>query len=202
MLKVLTILGSPREKGNSKQLAEYIINGILSTEGDVEVQTIAVCKEKIQPCIACDGCHRKPGCVIQDDMQNLYQAFDHADLVVVASPVYFNAVSAQLKALIDRCQAIWASKYILHNPIIDRNKQRIGVFVATAGNPDALAEFAPSDRIMDLFFKAINTKYVASLFISNTDQEPVHSRPEILNQAFAVGVQMMVEFRKESTKEV
>ncbi len=199
MRKVLAILGSPREKGNSQALMEQILKGISSTKGDLEIERISLGKQHIQPCIACNGCQRQPGCVIKDDMNRLYSAFDQADLVVIASPIYFNSVSAQLKSLIDRCQAIWASKYVLKSPLIDRNKLRLGVFIATAGNPDGIAEFEPSKRVIDLFFKAINTYYYQDLFVTDIDNSPVTSRPEVLKQAFQMGKELENQFYQLQT---
>lgn len=190
MFKVLAIMGSPREMGNSKIIVEQILKGIRSETGDVEITRISLRNVQIHPCIACDGCHHKAGCIIKDDMQKLYPAFDQADLVIVASPIYFNSVSAQLKSLIDRCQAIWASKYILKKPMIDRDKYRLGVFIATAGTPEDIAEFEPSKRVMDLFFKAINTTYSHNFLISNTDSSPVNSRDEVLKDAHQLGIEL------------
>lgn len=200
MIQVLTILGSPRQKGNTHAIMEQILKGITSIQGDIEVKEISLDKTKILPCIACDGCQRKLGCVLDDQMNELYVMFDQADIVLAGSPIYFNAISAQLKAMIDRCQAIWSSKYILKTSLIDRDKFRLGLFVATAGNPEGIAEFMPSERIMDLFFKAINTEYYHNFFITNTDKEPVISRPEIFNQAEQLGRQMITDWIKEASK--
>lgn len=194
MIRVLVIQGSPRQRSNSTLLTDQILQGITSIQGDVEVETISLREKQIQPCLACDGCHRKRGCVIEDDMQELYPLLDSADLLVVASPVYFNSVSAQLKALIDRTQAIWASKYVLHQPLIDREKKRLGVFVATAGNPEGVAEFTPSARVMELFFKAVNTLYYQNFFVTDTDQAPIQSRPELLLKAYELGAQLAQEY--------
>lgn len=197
MTQVLAIYGSPRQKSNSSQLVESILRGIRSIQGDVAIQHVFLREMEIKHCTACDGCHRKAGCVIRDDMQELYPAFDRADLVIVASPIYFNSVSALLKSMVDRCQAIWASKYVLKTPLIDRNKRRLGVFVAAAGNPAEFAEFTPAERVMELFFKAINTAYFDHLFVDHTDREPVSARPEILASAFHLGVNLLSAYRKE-----
>ncbi|MCK4260283.1 MAG: flavodoxin family protein [Halanaerobiales bacterium] len=202
MLKVLMIFGSPRQKGNSQKILEYILKGITSTQGDVEVQRIFLGTLDISPCIACDRCQRQLGCVLKDDMQPLYNLFNETDLVIVASPIYFNSISAQLKGMVDRCQAIWTSKYVHQKSIINRQKYRLGVFVATAGNPEKSAEFEPSIRVMDLFLKSINTHYYKNLFVDNIDKEPVVTRPEILNQGYQLGVDMIKKFIKESSKNV
>ncbi|AZR73665.1 hypothetical protein BBF96_09870 [Anoxybacter fermentans] len=197
MIKTLALIGSPRKNGNSKKIVNQILKGIKSIKRDIEIHEIFLAKQNIQPCIACEGCHQRPGCIIRDDMQKLYPKFNQADLIIVASPVYFNSVSAQLKGMIDRCQAIWASKYILQNSIIDRKKYRLGIFVATAGNPEGIIEFEPSIRVIDIFFKSINTRYYKNFFVANTDKKPVAFRPEILKQAYQLGIEMVTEFLKE-----
>lgn len=197
MLNTLAIFGSPRKGSNSKRIVEEILEGIKSVQGDVNIDKIFPAKEDINPCIACDGCHRNLGCVIEDDMQELYSKFDQADIVLVASPIYFNAVSAQLKGLIDRCQAIWASKYVHKDPIIDRDKKRLGVFVAAAGNPAGIAQFKPSQQIMELFFKSINTDYYRDILFTNSDENPIAERPETLEKAHQLGVKLGRDMIKE-----
>lgn len=195
MIRVLVIFGSPRQHSNSEPIIRHILQGITSVDGDIATEIITLREKRISPCLACDGCYRQPGCVQKDDMHEIYTKLDLTDLLIVSSPIYFNSVSAQLKALIDRTQAIWASKYILKKPLIDREKTRVGVFVATAGNPDDLAEFTPATKVMELFFKAVNTQYFQNLFIANTDKEPVINRPEVLTQAYELGKKMLTEYQ-------
>lgn len=201
-MRVLTIFGSPRTPSNSEAVAESILKGIASKKAATEIQRVSLAKKKIKPCIACDGCQQQIGCVILDDMTELYSAFNQADLVVIASPIYFNSLNAQLKSLIDRCQAIWASKYILKKSMIDREKYRLGVLVATAGNPEGRAEFAPAKRVIDIFFKAINTQYFDELLVTDIDKSSVTTRPELLEAAFQLGQKMVTTYQKEVKKHV
>jgi multimeric flavodoxin WrbA len=104
--KILNVLGSPRKKGNSALLAKEVAAGAQSAGALVE--TFNLQKMQIAPCVACDGCRKKKatGCVVQDDMQLLYPKILAADALVIASPVYWFAVSAQTKAFIDRWYAL------------------------------------------------------------------------------------------------
>lgn len=105
MKKVLVILGSPRKKGNSAILAERIARG--ATSAGAKVETVFLHGLDIKPCTGCYKC-QKPGargCVIKDDMQTIYKSMKDADAWVIASPVYWFNMSAQIKLWMDRCLA-------------------------------------------------------------------------------------------------
>ncbi len=187
-MKVLAILGSPIRKRNSETLSEKVVESIenhISTDESIEVDFVSVHNLKVSPCVACDRCTRIKGCVFQDDMTHLYKAFNDSHIILFASPLYFNSVSAQAKAIIDRCQAIFSSKYVLKDPMIDRNRKRIGLFISTAGvdikdDPELFKGTLP---VMDLFFRSINTEYVGNLFVGNVDRVKVVDNPEALASA-------------------
>jgi multimeric flavodoxin WrbA len=103
--KVLVLLGSPRRKGNSAALAQKIAEGAKS-EG-ASVRAVFLHGMNISPCTACYACQKPKsrGCSIDDDMQPLYRAMLEADAWVIASPVYWFTLSAQMKLWMDRCLA-------------------------------------------------------------------------------------------------
>lgn len=111
-MRNLFILGSPRKNGNSETLARAVADGLLQT-ADNSVEFIRLQDLKISPCLACGGCSKTGICVIKDDMSELYDKSDRADRLFFTSPVYFYAMSAQIKCYIDRCQARWSRKYLL-----------------------------------------------------------------------------------------
>ncbi len=100
----------------------------------------------------------------------LYDEFDKSDGVIVVSPVCFNSTSAKLKTLVDRTQAIYASKYILNDSIIDRDKKRIGIYIAVGGSNSYENQFDGGQILMDFFFKSINTKLKYNIRFNNTDK--------------------------------
>ena len=104
--KVLVLLGSPRRKGNSAALAEAIARG--AKAAGAEVETLYLHGLAIAPCKACMACQkpRSKGCSIDDDMQPIYRKMLEADAWVLASPVYWFTLSAQLKLWMDRCFAL------------------------------------------------------------------------------------------------
>lgn len=107
-MNIVILSGSPRKGGNTELLAQAFHEGA-SLHHHAEV--IPVREYNINPCKGCNACFRNAEhrCIQNDDMQVLYDKLKSADMLVIASPVYFYGISAQLKAVIDR----------LHNPLRD-----------------------------------------------------------------------------------
>lgn len=106
MKNVLVLSGSPRKKGNSQSLCEAFQKG--AEDGGNAVTLVRLAEKKIGYCMACDACMRNNGvCVQQDDMAELLDAYQKADVLVLATPVYFYGICAQLKTFIDRTYPIW-----------------------------------------------------------------------------------------------
>ncbi len=105
--KVITLLGSPRKKGNSTTLANQIIKGAESNGAVVD--SFYLNRMKIRPCQGCYSCQKPDaqGCVVDDDMQTIYPKLHEADSWIIASPVYWFSMSAQTKLFMDRCFAMW-----------------------------------------------------------------------------------------------
>ncbi|QEK11936.1 flavodoxin family protein [Crassaminicella thermophila] len=184
-MKALVILGSPRNKMNTDIILNKVIEGLEHKK--VFVEKIELKKLNIKPCISCYACAKTGICYIKDDMQKIYDKFDKADIVVVASPLYFNSVTSITKTMIDRCQVFWSSKYVLNNPSIDRYKKRMGMFICTAGGVQKENGYLGATLVMDLFFKAINTEYKYNFLIDHTDDVFVKDRPDVLKKAFEMG---------------
>ncbi len=105
MKNVFILSGSPRKGGNSDLLCDEFMRG--AKEAGHKVTKINVADKKIAPCRACYACKGTGKCAIKDDMADILQAMIDADVLVLASPVYFYSIDAQLKALIDRTVARW-----------------------------------------------------------------------------------------------
>ncbi len=112
MGKVVVLVGSMRKGGNTEILAESFAEGARIHN---EVVVISVADHMVNPCNGCNACFTTEGnaCVQNDDMQRIYAELKDADVLVLASPVYFYGLSSRLKAMIDR----------LHTPM--RNSFRI-----------------------------------------------------------------------------
>lgn len=105
MKKVLILSGSPRKNGNSDILCDEFKRG--AEEAGNAVEKIRVSELDINYCRACYACKKDCKCVIKDDMADLLQKMIDTDVLVLASPVYFYSIDAQLKAVIDRTVARW-----------------------------------------------------------------------------------------------
>ncbi|MDK2918243.1 MAG: hypothetical protein PWQ37_976 [Candidatus Petromonas sp.] len=184
-MKVLAILGSPRVNKNTDILLNEVIKGIRKCTNDITKYELK--KIRINPCIACYKCGDTGKCTLDDDMQKLYKEFDNSDVIIVASPLYFNSVSSLTKIMIDRCQAFWSSKYILNNSSIDRCKERKGIFICTAGAKQNDDGFVGALVVMDLFFRSINADYYKNLLVDNTDKIFVQERKDVLRKAYEIG---------------
>ena len=104
--KILILSGSPRKGGNSDILCDEFMRG--AQEAGHDVEKIRVAAKKVAPCSACYYCRDHGGeCVHKDDMAEILQKMINADVLVLASPVYFYSIDAQLKAVIDRTVARW-----------------------------------------------------------------------------------------------
>lgn len=127
MSKTVILAGSVRKNGNTEMLAESFAKGAGISN---EVEILSVSDYKVEPCIGCDYCFSNEAhkCFRQDEMQRIYDKLYDAEIIVIASPVYFYGISAQLKAIVDR----------LHNPIRNKFKtKKLGLLlVAASGLPN------------------------------------------------------------------
>lgn len=121
-MNVLAISASPRKGGNSDVLCDEFLKG--AAESGHKVQKIRLAEKHITPCRACYGCMEEHTCVQRDDMAEVLDALIGADIIVLASPVYFYSVCAQMKTMIDRC----LPKYL-------DIKDKIFYFIVTAADP-------------------------------------------------------------------
>jgi len=104
--KVLVLSGSARKGGNSDLLCDQFVKG--AKEAGHQVEKISIGNKKIAPCKGCYYCENHNGlCATNDDMAVILDKIQAADVLVLASPVYFYSINAQMKAVIDRCVARW-----------------------------------------------------------------------------------------------
>jgi len=102
--KIVILSATPRRGGNSELLCEEFQRG--AKEAGHAAELIRLREQKIGYCTACDACQKNGGrCVLQDDMAALLEKLIAADVLVLATPVYFYTMNAQMKTLIDRCYA-------------------------------------------------------------------------------------------------
>ncbi|MDM8000083.1 MAG: flavodoxin family protein [Dehalococcoidia bacterium] len=182
-MKILGIMGSPRAGGNTDLLLDAVLEG--ARRQGAEVEKIIVDRLNISPCREYYGCLKDGECTIRDDMDALYPKLVEADVVVVASPIFFYGVTAQLKALIDRCQALWARKHWLKRNWPGAGRR--GAFIAVGATRGATL-FDGSKATVKYFFKTIGVEYAAELLIRGVDQKgDIKKHPSALKDAFEMG---------------
>jgi len=186
---VLGISGSPRVRSNTRLLLERVLAGAAAAGADAEL--VALRELQIGSCRHCGGCDRTGSCVVLDDIQEIHAKLRRAQHLVLASPIHFAGVSTEMKAMIDRGQALWVSTYILKRPVSDVAGDRRGVFIATCGGEDArMFEWAKPP--VKAFFNSSQFAYWGELFESRTDQPPpVAQRSDRLQEAEALGYRLM-----------
>jgi multimeric flavodoxin WrbA len=189
-MKVLGIGGSPRKGGNTDTLLERLMQGAAG-EG-AEVKTLSACGLKIAGCMHCDACYEKGICRINDDMQMVYHEMESSDRIVLASPLQFMGVTAQLKALIDRCQALWARKYVLKIPPLGDSRPRRGFFISVGGRRTIPNLFDAELVTIKNVFRMIDVAYAGDILVPGIDARgDILKHPEELEKAFQAGRELV-----------
>jgi multimeric flavodoxin WrbA len=143
MSRIVVLAGSVRRGGNTDLLARAFAEGAAKQH---EVEILSVADYPVHPCTGCNICFTSEGhrCVRDDGMQLIYDRLRQADVLVVASPVYFYGISAQLKAIVDR----------LHTPARnDFRIRKLGLILAGAARiPDLFDPIVLQYRMLLRFF--------------------------------------------------
>lgn len=184
-MKILGISGSPNLAGFTNLLFSKALEGARSK--GAETETVILNQLEFDPCQECRGCGDTGNCVLPDDMTLLYEKILSADGLIIASPIYFGTVSAQLKMMIDRLQCIWRAKYILKKKITVSTARK-GIFICIAGE-DRREYFESAKKVIRMMFATINVTYTGDLFVGGMNDLPADSpkRKAAIEQAFQLG---------------
>ena len=156
---VLGLQGSPRIKGNTGILLSAFLAG---AEGlGACTKRLDVARMSITPCQECGACEKMGFCPIDDDMQQIYFLLRSADLVIIATPIFFYGATAQMKALIDRSQALWARKYI--HGLSDPGRNYRSGFLLSLGATKGKNLFDGVSLTARYFFDAVGAHFEGSL---------------------------------------
>lgn len=174
-MKVLAISASPRKGGNSDVLCDQFLKG--AEEAGHEVEKVRLQTKKIAPCLACYKCFEgEHKCCQKDDVAEILDKMMAADLIVLASPVYFYSICAQLKILIDRTM-----------PIYQRMKSKKFYFIVTAADP---AHAAADETIADMrgFLRCYEgSEELGTIFGTGTSNKGDVFEHESFEQAYFAG---------------
>jgi rubredoxin len=150
----------------------------------------------IRPCQECGGCDETGICVIEDDMRLLYDKLTRTQGLIVASPIFFSGVSAQLKAMIDRIQCHWVGKYRLKHDIATPPGPRKGVFISVRGQKGHEV-FQAAAKPVKAFMATEGFAYLGELFRDELEEKGAASnQPRTLTQAYELGRQLVNEIKE------
>lgn len=132
-MKIVGIIASPRKNGNTA----WSVNKILENakENGAEISVWDFGSLDVKPCQGCLCCVKSGACIINDDMQKIYDALEQADTLVLGSPVYMGQMSAQAKIFTDRLFAQISPRF--SPKFKEKNAGKKMLLVFTQGNPDA-----------------------------------------------------------------
>jgi multimeric flavodoxin WrbA len=191
MMKVLGFSGSPRVNGNTELLLKELLRG--ASDAGAVTELIKVRKVRFDPCISCNRCFKTGRCEVEDAFQPIYDKIVEADHIVLASPIYFMGVTAWAKTLIDRCQCLWAKKYILKEPVPQYrgSLQRRGVFISTAGS-GVPGVFDGAVFTIKYFFDAVGVAHWKNLLYGKIDDKgEIQKHPTAMSEAYETGQELV-----------
>lgn len=189
--KLAAFAGSPRRGGNSETLLDSALAGAAEADPKAEVRKFILNDMDIRPCRNCGFCSRTGYCHFadSDDMKEIYEWLDQADRFILASPIYFATVSAQTKLMMDRCQAIWARKYLLKkkHPNVDRE----ALFLSCGGfEHDRF--FKCTRQVVAAWCVVSDIHLTADLFYAGIDDKgAIEKHSSALAEARAAGVTLL-----------
>ncbi|MBQ9048631.1 MAG: flavodoxin family protein [Solobacterium sp.] len=127
-MKILILNGSPRIKGNTSSMTAVFTEA--AEQHGHQVKEFHVCRMSIKGCLACEYCHGQGhgACVQKDDMQQIYAELKDAEMLVIASPIYYHGISGQLKCVIDR---FYSALY----PAAPKSLKKVAM-ILSSGDPD------------------------------------------------------------------
>ncbi len=188
-MKTIAFYGSPRKKGNTETLVNEAITGIESVGHKVE--TFHLNEMKIQPCQGCGGCYQTGECIFHDDFDMVYRAIRSSDRIIIASPIYFYSVSAQLKIMIDRCQSFWSEKYHLKKPIEAGKHGRKGLILLSGGMKNNTG-IKCAEACGTAFFRTVSVPEHSTLgYLSIDNKGDILKHPTALKDAYEAGVTLV-----------
>jgi len=190
-MKVIAFLGSPRKEGNTELLLREAIRG--AEESGADLQVFPLNLMDFSPCQNCGGCDETGVCVFEDDMARIYDAIRGADRIILASPIFFFALSAQSKTMIDRCQCFWCEKYLLKKPIPAGTHGRKGLLLLVGGMKKEIGVQC-AEATAKAFFRTVSVPEHKTLSYLGIDAKgAIRKHPTALKEAYEAGRELAKE---------
>jgi multimeric flavodoxin WrbA len=194
-MKVLGIYGSARKGGNSDQLLDKALEG--AEASGAAVSRIYARDLSIHGCLACGGCEKTGKCVVKDDMTAVYPRLEEADIIFLASPIYFYALTGQVKLLIDRAQAMWSKRFLEKSPEERKAYSSGKGYLIAVGATGGKNLFEGVQLTAKYFYDALDMTCEGGIFFRKLDKkDAVQGHPEMLQQAFDLGVKAVADNKK------
>lgn len=188
-MKVVVFYGSPRDGGNTELLLDNALRAV-NEDGHV-VTVFRPGSMNISPCLNCGGCEESGECVIEDDMVEVYDAIRNGDRFILASPIFFLGLTAQVKALIDRCQSFWCGKYLLKRPIPEGPDGRKGMLLMVGGMKQETG-YTCGAATAKAFFRTISVLEHTSLVYPLIDARgAIKDHPTAFKDAYEAGKKLI-----------
>ena len=189
MHQITAIYGSPRREGNTATLLRQAVEGARSQ--GAAVKEIFLRDLKMSPCLEIYGCKHDGECAIHDDFQPVRDAILAADGIMLASPIFFYAVSAQVKILMDRFQSQWVLKHWIEGlPMGKSRALRKGLFLA-AGATQGKKLFDGALLSVKYFFDVLDTELSDYRFFRGLDfAEDILAHPDFQTEARQAGEEL------------
>ncbi|MFO7761532.1 MAG: flavodoxin family protein [Desulfobia sp.] len=186
MSDIVAIYGSPRRDGNTASLLKKAVSG--ARDAGATVKEFFLRDLKISPCLEIYGCKKQGKCVIQDDFQMVIGEILTSHGLIIASPIFFYAVSAHTKALMDRCQSLWVKKHWIDKiPSSSQNYLRRGIFIS-AGATQGKKLFDGAILSMRYFMETLDMKLEKSLCYRGIDlRGDIFNHQDYLDEAYETG---------------
>ena len=190
---ILGLQGSPRKKGNTRFLLETFMQS--AEKRGARTQIIDVTRKDIIACKELVVCEKKGYCPLEDDvLREIYPLLRQAEIVVLASPIFFYNMTAQLKAVVDRCQTFWARKYRFK--LSDPAKPMRKGFVLSVGATKGKNLFEGLLLSAKYFFDAIDARYEGDLTYRGIEgPKDMANHPGVVEDADHAVEKLMAPFK-------
>ncbi len=181
---ILGIAASPRRQGNSECLLDAALEGADANNNRIE--KLIISDLRIEPCRACDSCFSGK-CIIRDDMDYILPRLEQADVIIVASPIYFYGLTGQLKLLIDRSQVIWNRTRRLEQTDIQTPFSGQGALIAV-GATKGKKLFKGAILTIKCFFKVLHKEYKHEILVTGVNElGAIDKHPQKIKAAYQLG---------------
>jgi len=192
-MRILAISSSSRRNGNSETLLDRALFG-LNKKGAV-IKKVILTELNISPCVAgCQACYKIGECIIEDDMQDIYKDLLACDMLITASPIYFQGLPGQLKCAIDRCQALWARKFVLKKELVDKKSKakRRGAAILVCASRRVKNTFTGAVITLKAWYNTLDIKYKKEFSAEGLEQESAALKDKkLLRQAVEFGKRLI-----------